>query len=208
MLGSVTNKMKVGRLAGELMQLRGALPRVEVRQSTVPGANRGLFATRRCTKDALLTLYPGFYYPPPPLFVVSSVDGLPATPIIDLNAARLSGSAYIMSCSYGGFVDASREGVADARAVGHVANHSLTKTNARVEAFLWGDGDSANINRLDLDAFWYVSSEGVPQKYHHNCAALAGIALLAARDVDAHEEIFIDYRFSKRDQAQCHWYNS
>lgn len=199
--------MKVGRLAEQLMQLRGALPRVEVLQSTLPGANCGLFSARSCNKGALLTLYPGFYYPPPPLFVVSSVDGLPATRITDLNAARLSGSAYIMSCSYGGFIDASREGVADARAVGHVANHSLTKINARVETFLWGNCDS-KVNRLDLDAFWYVSSDGVPQRYQDNCAAVAGIALLATRDIDAKEEIFIDYRFSPRDQANCDWYNS
>ena len=148
------------RLVSLVAQLRNnaAAPRARVAASLLIGAGRGVFAARRIGRDEVVTLYPGYYYPPPPVFAMSPLDGTPALQVSDINDSLLHASAYKMSCSLGGFIDASREEVdLIPHAVGHIVNHSASKKNATVESFWWrdvgltcsNDDDEREINRLD-----------------------------------------------------------
>jgi|LauGreDrversion4_1035100.scaffolds.fasta_scaffold63146_3 hypothetical protein len=197
-------------LAEQVSRLRFFAPRCYVGPSSLgPAASRGVYARERCeSAGELLTLYPGFYYPPPPLHVVANVDGIPPHQVSDLNP--VDDSEYKMSCSLGGFFDAKHEGAEDEYAVGHLVNHSIRRTNAVVVNFLWSDinPELKRVNSLDTSAFWYVSPEDLAVYYSQDCAPLAGCGILSATSIDRSEEIFINYRFSVAHQCRLKWYDS
>ena len=128
---------------------------VQVRQSAIPGVNGlGLFASHRYERGTALSLYPGFYYHPPPIASIAdmSLDGPAGYQVTDLNillkTAAENSSAYRITCEGGGFLDAAAATMdaptnpflhqpTSTIASAHRANHSSTGENVRPITFEW-----------------------------------------------------------------------
>jgi hypothetical protein len=124
--------------------------RVSRRASKIAGGGYGLFLTGAATRGDVVALYPGRYYPPPPLWAVSC-DGPGAITCPPLQGDTGSFDAAIGDNSYcmhvfphGGFLDAEdghRYAARHPFALGHLANHPPAgqRPNVAVVAFLWRD---------------------------------------------------------------------
>lgn len=199
------NEKSLSYLAGAIKLARSATEcLVSVRKSNIIGAGHGVFANVRIDAHRPITLYPGLYMPPTPLFAITSLTGDVAIPGNPLNAI-LPKEIVVQNNSYCIHLE-NVGGSLDAKAVNdnadhmngfmaaHKANHPPKGCIPNVKAFdfKWMDAFQvtktpllkddvvkiSQINAFNYGQFWYTSPEGdvvLLEKDH----VLDGIAQLA-----------------------------
>eukprot|EP01041_Mallomonas_annulata_P003755 gene3755-7454_t len=195
----------------------------ETKGSLLPGAGMGIFLNRPIPPRTIVTLYPGIYYPPCPVWTVASPSG---DPVIRLTPTIRN--EYTINCdNIGGFIDGSK-GSSSPYAVAHLINHPPKGCLPNVVSidFSWTDffrhcsslhgaHDSealiaikqhvSAINSMG-EGDWYVdphTDEVV--RLSPDCAPLAGMAFLSTKNIDAGQELLYDYRYGPGNAPE--WYS-
>jgi len=193
-----------------------------VAKSNIANANNGVFVRTKCISDEIISLYPGEYYPPRPWGLVT-IDGGPIPPISDVIRSEYNDSNYKISlsdeyCASNGYIDAlpCLNKIVNPYAIAHLINHSKARRNVKPMVFSWNEykfcngnmipSELLNINQLPVGKNWYIDPIGEVIRITENCAELKGIAFLCTRDISEGEELYLDYKFEKRDQPI--WYDS
>lgn len=185
---------------------------VYVKKSTIQDSGYGLFVNKNIKRNDIITFYPGYYIPNPPL---SSID------IINNELPKI---IYPISKEYTIFCDENK-GYIDAKnyissydALGHLINHPDKNIRANVKSydFLWDDVNNNNNNYYNnyntippKDGFpWYFDPNDNECKYFtsDNDKLLCGIVFIADRDINKDEELFYDYRYSSKETTPL-WYH-
>lgn len=184
------------------------------------GAGNGVFATTPIRRNTPVVLYPGIYYPPPPLFAVAAASGEPA---VNIGVSLLHNTSYLIHCgTTGGDIDASTclEQLCHPLAIAHFVNHPPSSIAPNVEKieFFWSDLHKhtntdlqsyhhavIKINRIDTGPWFFNPNTGEVENYVPDCARLVGCAFVTTRDVAVGEELFFDYRL-KIDKDTPSWH--
>lgn len=139
---------------------------LEVKQSSVPNAGKGVYAANGLiNKFSVVCLYPGVYYPPPPAFSLFSFDNefsclKPNDLLAMMNQQQNPAeNAYVMHCNNsGGSIDAENINPADDGdqiRVGHLINHPPKgiKPNVFPFDFIWEENlkNFKDLTSLDLN---------------------------------------------------------
>jgi hypothetical protein len=197
---------------------------VTVQSSTIPNSGNGIFARHNLSKGSVISLYPGPFYPPLPLWLVSLPDGSLA---IDLRPKNDGddpyNEVYNIHCALGGFMEA-KDGISSNLAMAHLVNHPSKGFRPNVVSFnfywkevidlatsstekeLLSKGASL-LNPIPTGCPWYVDPNSNEIVYMTaNCAPPVGIVFIAARDIKQNEELFYDYKFKKTNTLPS-WYH-
>lgn len=201
-----------------------------VENSLISGAGVGLLVRGgKIGRGEVVALYPGAYYPPPPLWSLSSSDGNSVQSLT--NIRHSSGrNEYLIHCQgVGGYIDGNIPFIKEQPfAMAQFINHPPSNSRANVMSFpfLWVDAmfvhnssvtkitrnmtshDFSKVNRVGSGP-WFVdplSGDTVYLSPETNTAPCAGIAFLATRDIDEGEEILFDYKFDINDPNLPSWY--
>ena len=182
--------------------------KVVCKASELLDAGNGVFNNRNesIQVNEVLTLYPGLYVPPPPIFFT----GTDELPLVSLNNSPLYPNCdYVINSSYGGYIDAANENDDDERFIGHLINHPSNK-KANVEAihFQWNKVFKRNTEENQNKACTYLPADNedwyldpntakiykYPKKYSDTYwYHLKGIAIISIKTINPHEELKLDY---------------
>lgn len=135
--------------------------------SRIAGGGDGLFLTGTASRGDVVALYPGRYYPPPPLWAVScDGPGVITCPPLQGDTgsfdAAIGDNSYCMHVfPHGGFLDARdchRFAAWHPFALGHLANHPEAGKlpNVAAVAFLWRDVAEVQDQSLRAGAHQYL----------------------------------------------------
>lgn len=193
-----------------------------IAKSKIKNANNGVFVKTKCYADEIISLYPGEYHPSPPLSCVVTIDGNPIPPISEISDPDINYCTYKISlsdeyCASNGYIDAINflnYDTLNPYAIAHLINHSAVNWNVKPLVFSWSEyklynnnripAELLNVNKLAIDKNWYIDPIGEVVKIHENCVDLKGIAFVSTRDIIEGEELYLDYKFEKRNEPI--WY--
>lgn len=172
--------------------LQSTSPRIHV--VPIPPKGLGVVAAQACTIGTPLCVYPGVYTPtrPPIREGVVLRDGHVTPSGLDPRD-----NAYLLNLSVGGYLDGRALVGADGRKLdacphscAHLVNHAAAAANVEAHSFLWDhDEDDDNIPPWYFDPM--AQSTVV---YDGSLGRTAGAVFLATRDLDAGDELLLDYQ--------------
>jgi hypothetical protein len=178
-----------------------------IKQSLIPGAGLGVFATNRIEANEILCFYPGVYYPPAPVWAVTNPMGVPAVIL-----SSPVDESYTINCStFGGLIDASGCRNSGPYTAAHLVNHPAKgmKANVTERDFKWCDV----VDSHDQEVFnsvakgpWFADPMTGECHDHtrFSCMNLAGMCFLSTSVIMANEELYFDYKIHK--SFRPNWY--
>ena len=187
------------------------------------GAGRGVFARKPIQQGSAICFYAGEYFPPPPplaVAVVGAEEGVVSSLAFRklLSSTPVDSSYQAFCTGVGGYIDAINEKhSSNSMACAHLVNHTSTPNSVFVhfhfsELNPQTQRDDELLTRKANDIVkmasgtWYVEPltlEAVPLT--PSSAPLAGIILVASKDIQPGEEIFVDYALEKKNGTPS-WY--
>lgn len=197
---------------------------VHVSSSSLLNAGNGVFSGGKIRKHQLVSFYPGFYFPPPPLHSIMTSTGencVKASEIATVN------SIYRITCpTKGGALDStSFPRPSLPFCCGDIVNHPPRGKLPNVFPLdfswkdVWNDSESWSIeSRIALKRYmtevnklgkgiWYIDGEALEPIYlpsSDQCSDI-GIAIISICDIDDNAELFMDYKFNPKEPAPP-WY--
>jgi hypothetical protein len=98
---------------------------LEINSSSVTNAGHGVFVNGKVHKNEVVALYPGSYYPSPPVNSLYSSNGDVVTKFNDLKLNfRDERNEYLISCNkLGGYIDGKSALYDSNYCIGHLVNH-------------------------------------------------------------------------------------
>ena len=113
--------------------------------SSIPNSGNGVFLNGNVIEGEVIALYPGSYFPPPPVLDLFSSSGDMAIRTSDFNLEFNNvDSEYSISCNNcGGYIDGSNFKTLSNFHVGHLINHPiLGNPNVMAFDFYWNNEPS------------------------------------------------------------------
>lgn len=190
---------------------------IKIEPSRLLNAGNGVILSGQITKHQLVSFYPGFYTPPPPLHAIINASG---ETCIKGGEVISGDSIYKISCpTVGGSIDAtdySRPSFP--YAVGDIINHPPqgVKPNVFPVDFAWAEVLKASeswrpesrqrlhqymkhMNQF-ANGLWYIDPNTFEPIYVSACQdkhPRAGIVIVSLTDIEDNQELLMDYRFNR-----------
>ena len=203
---------------------------LDVRESSIRNANKGVFVRGHVTKGDVVALYPGVYYPPVPVYAVGAADGSYCETAC-LARHMWDDSMYCIDLSdIGGYIDGKNIteefSSLSSFAVGQMINHPnpLQHPNVTPFDFHWEDVYNArNIDNnydITLEEYlgkvpvklgrgpWFIdpiTHEVVNIGEGSSDIQLPGLAMVAKEDICDGSELFLDYKLPPSNRPL--WYH-